>query len=46
MGKELGAYGLEAGKVTWCRLPYVPPASLFVVCDSLGRQTGVMISPR
>ena len=43
MGKVLGAHGLEAGKVIWCRLPYVPPASLFVVCDSLGMQTGVIL---
>ena len=45
MDKELGVHGLEAESVIWCHLPYVPPASLFVVCDSLGGQTGVMVSP-
>ena len=34
------AHGLGAGKVTWCHLPYVPPASSYVVRDSLGGQTG------
>ena len=34
------AHELEAGEVIWYHSPYVPSASLFVVRDSLGGQTG------